>query len=397
MLLPARQRRAGSRMKDAEIKSALEQAQQHAAAGAFEDARAICLRIFAHNPGVIGALQTYMSVTRVTPRDPVLKRLRAFARGAQMPAAIASQVQFMLGKGLDDIGDHSGAFAAFVRANALKPVQFDAAAQARLAKATLQAVAQAPRLQLGPVAPRMVFIVGMPRSGSSVLAQLLGMHPDICSVGEMTALGRALQTLDPSLPRFIQTMTPDRLVALRTAYLAEIVAAGRGAPVIVDKMPENYWLGWLIPMLFPDAVVLESQRPALATCWSCFRNDFGQGHGYSTDFSTLWTHYHRYKTMAEAWRARAGAQWQVIALDDLAAAPRATIQPCLTSLGLTWAEAMARPEDANSDLRTLSKWQARQALAPEIASAWTHYQSLVLNRWGSKLDPPPTRQGSAPI
>lgn len=376
-------------MNDAEIKSALEQAQHHAASGAFDNARAICLRIFAHNPGVIGALQTYMSVTRVTPRDPVLKLLRTFARGAQMAPALASQVQFMLGKGLDDIGDHTGAFAAFVRANALKPIQFNAAAQARLATATMQAVAQASPLQLDPVAPRMVFIVGMPRSGSSVLAQLLGMHPDICSVGEMTALGRALQAIDPNLPRFIQSMTRHRLLALRAAYLAEVVPAGRGAPVIVDKMPENYWLGWLIPMLFPDAIVLETQRPPLATCWSCFRNDFGQGHGYSTDFPTLWAHYHRYKAMAEAWSVRAGAQWQIIALDDLAKAPRTTIQPCLTALGLTWVDAMARPQDADSDLRTLSKWQARQALAPEIAAAWTQYQPLILERWGSKLDPPP--------
>ncbi|PZX44564.1 sulfotransferase family protein [Roseinatronobacter thiooxidans] len=380
-------------MQISQIKAALEQAQKHAAQGEFDAARALCLRVFAHDPGVIGALQTYMSVTRVTPDDPVLLRLRAFARSkAQMPPMLASQVQFMLGKGLDDIGDHTAAFAAFLRANALKPVQFDADAQARLVKATLQAVAEAPQMQLAPTGPRMVFIIGMPRSGSSVLAQVLGQHPDIQSVGEMTALGRALHAIEPNLPRFIQTMTPDRLSALRKAYLAEVVPLAPNAPVIVDKMPENYWLGWLIPMIFPDALVLETRRAPLAVCWSCFRNDFGQGHAYSTDFPTLWAHYHRYKAMTDAWRARAGAQWHVIELDALAKAPHIPLAPCLAQLGLSWTDAMARPQDATSDLRTLSKWQARQSLTPRIAAAWMNYRPMILDKWGRSLVPSPKGQ-----
>jgi len=380
-------------MQAADIKSALEQAQNLAAKGEFDAARSLCLRIFVHDPGVIGALQTYMSVTRVTPDDKVLARLRAFARGAKMPPALASQVQFMLGKGLDDIGDHKSAFTAFLRANALKPVQFNPTAQEHLVAATLTAVANAPQIQLDPVAPRFVFIVGMPRSGSSVLAQVLGQHPDICSVGEMTALGRALQAIEPNLPRFIQTITHDRLLALRAAYLAEVVPLGQGATVIVDKMPENYWLGWLIPMIFPDALVLETRRAPLAVCWSCFRNDFGQGHAYSTDFPTLWAHYHRYERMTDAWRRRAGAQWRMIDLDQMAAEPQATIEPCLTQLGLSWVDTMARPQEARSDLRTLSKWQARQSLSPDIASAWRNYQTMILDKWGRDLTPAPALSG----
>lgn len=376
-------------MLAADVKSALEQAQALASKGEFDAARALCLRIFAHDPGVIGALQTYMSITKVTPDDKVLARLRAFARDTRLPPVLASQVQFMLGKGLDDTGAHEAAFTAFLRANALKPVQFNAATQEQLVAATLAAVANAPHLQLGPVAPRFVFIVGMPRSGSSVLAQVLGQHPEICSVGEMTALGRALQAIEPNLPRFIQTLTHDRLLALRAAYLAEVMPLAQGSAVVVDKMPENYWLGWLIPMISPDALVLETQRLPLAVCWSCFRNDFGQGHAYSTDFPTLWAHYHRYRKMTDAWRQRAGAQWRVIELDQMAANPQEIIEPCLAQLGLSWADTMARPQEARSDLRTLSKWQARQSLSPKIASAWQHYQEMILDKWGRELTPAP--------
>jgi hypothetical protein len=378
-------------MNSEKIKLTLEQAQALAAKGEFDASRNLCERIFAQDPGVIGALQTYMSITRVTPEDQVLARLRAFARDTRLPPALASQVQFMLGKGLDDIGAHKAAFAAFLRANALKPVQFNATAQTELVAATLAAVANAPHLQLDPVAPRFVFIVGMPRSGSSVLAQVLGQHPDICSVGEITALGRALQAIEPNLPRFIKTLTYDRLLALRASYLAEVAPLAQGCAVIVDKMPENYWLGWLIPMIFPDALVLETRRPPLAVCWSCFRNDFGEGHAYSTDFPTLWAHYHRYRKMTDAWRLRSGSHWQVIDLDQLAAAPQTTVEPCLAQLGLSWKDAMTRPQDARSDLRTLSKWQARQSLSPVISSAWQQYRKMILDTWGHDLTPAPER------
>ena len=376
-------------MTPEQLSGILHQAQAHANSGDFAAARALCTHVFKQDPGVLGALQTYVAITRMTPEDPVLARLRRFATATDQPDTIRSQIQFMLGKGLDDIGDHKGAFAAFVQANALRSVPFNAAAQARLAAASLQAVARLDIPPLAPDGPRMVFVPSMPRAGSSVLSQMLGAHPRITALGEMTALGYAVQTIEPALPRFIATLTPMRLAAVRASYLAAVTPRAGRAAVLVDKMPENYWLGWLIPLLFPDALILEPRRPALATCWSCFRNDFGQGHGYSTDFPTLWAHYHRYLRMADAWRARAPAQWQVIALQDLVSAPEATLAPALDALGLDWDAGMARPDAARGHVQTLSKWQARQPLDSAIAEGWTAYRPMILARWGKGLDPHP--------
>lgn len=376
-------------MTPEQLSFALHHAETFARKGDFVAARLLCEQVFKHDPGVLGALQTYTAITRMTPDDPVLARLRQFARQTASPDAIRSQVQFMLGKGLDDIGDHPGAFEAFLHANALRDVPFDAPMQERLAKASLHAVQHLDIAPLAPEGPRMVFVLGMPRAGSSVLAQMLGAHPAITSLGEMTALGQAVRGINPSLPRFIAGLTPEHLARVRQSYLAAVAPQAAGARVLVEKMPENYWLGWLIPLLFPDALIVEPRRPALATCWSCFRNDFAQGHGYSTDFPTLWAHYHRYLRMAEAWRARAPAQWQVIDLNALVTKPEAALAPALAALSLDWDAAMARPDKTCGQVQTLSKWQARQRLDRAIADGWQAYRPLILAQWGKALDPAP--------
>ncbi|MCH8465972.1 MAG: sulfotransferase [Roseinatronobacter sp.] len=380
-------------MDDAQLKAVLAQASRLSVTGEFGQARALCQLVFQHNPGILGALQTYVSITRIAPDDPVLARLRSFATATHLPNGMQSQIQFLLGKALDDIGDHEGAFAAFVAANELAHVPFDSAGQDRLAQAVLQAVAGLAPMQLAACTPRMVFVLGMPRSGSSILSQILGLHPEITVLGEVTALGQIVKGLDPDYPRFIATLTKPRLAHIRAAYLAAIAPQAKGGAILVDKMPENYWLGWLIPMLFPDALILEPRRPPLATCWSCFRNDFAQGHGYSTDFPALWAQYQRYLALSDIWRKRAGVNWHILLLANLVAAPEATLAPILGALGLEWRAEMGQPEKARGNVQTLSKWQARQKLDSAIADGWQNYHTRILARWGNMLEPKPQDPG----
>lgn len=361
-----------------DIAAILARAQNHAAAGEFDAARALCNKVFEVDPGVIGALQTYMSITRVGPDDAVLARLRTFAAQSALPAGLRSQLWFMLGKGLDDIGDIAGAFAAFKTANALKHQGFDGAGQQRLVNDLIAATRKGTRIALSQTAPRMVFVIGVPRSGTSLLAQILGAHPGMASLGEVTALGDAVVAQSGGPLQLARAPSHRALMAVRRAYLEAIAPQGN-APVLIDKMPENYWLAWLIPMLFPDAVIVNIRRDPLATCWSCFRNDFGQGHGYSTDFPTLWAHYGRYAQMMQAWQ---GPERIDLHLDDVVANPAGALAPVLARLSLPWDDKMAKPQDTGSAVRTLSKWQARQGIDAQIASGWRAYLPLIKDEWG---------------
>jgi hypothetical protein len=358
----------------------LRDAKARADAGHFDAARALCQQVLDHDPGMIGALQTYMAVTRVGPDDPVLARLQGVARGQETAPHLMSQVLFMLGKGLDDIGDHSGAFAAFVEANRMKNRPFNSPGQERLAAALTAAVDAMPAVSLPSVRPRMIFVLGMPRSGTSLVAQMLGAHDAIENRGEVTALGEAARTENRDLAALARGLTAEQAERIRAAYLAR-VAPRETTSVLVDKMPENYWLAWLVPAVMPDAVIVHMRRDPRATCWSCFRNDFGQGHDYSTDFPTLAAHYARYAGMVAAFRARNPRQWVDILLDDLVADPAGQLAPVMAALGLDWQGAMAAPGREGGTLSTLSRWQARQAPDARMANGWRVYLPLMERQW----------------
>ena len=372
----------------------LARARQAVNAGRFEGARAICADIFTQDPGNLAALQIYMSATRIAPDDPVFARLRRYARLRGLPADQASQLQFMLGKGLDDLGLTAPAFAAFRRANALKPVRFDAQEKAGYARQLIEAAARLRLARLPAALPRLIFVLGMPRSGTSLMAQCLAAHPQVASMGEMTALGAALT--DEGRLRLVDAMgglTPERLRRARARYLAAIPEALRaGGMLLVDKMPENYWLAWAIPLLFPDAPILHMRRDRLAVCWSCYRNDFGQGHDYSYDFRNLLTQYDTQERLCAAWKAAAPGAWCDIELSQLAARPQAALAPVLDRLGLPWDPACLSPASEGKEVRTLSKYQVRRGIRPEIAEAWQAYAPLIQKQWGALI----ARQAPAP-
>lgn len=352
--------------------------------GDFARARMICAEIFAFAPGSLNGLWLYMMSGKITPGDGVFARIKAAAAQPGLPDSAASQLHFMLGKGYDDLGDHARAFAAFVKANRLKGGAYDPAATRRIAEALINRWRAlppdiAPPPEARPGTPRMIFVLGMPRSGTSLAAQMLGRHRDIANLGEQTVLGPALSSPDPV--RFFDGLDAGRLATARSTYLAGIDAAGQGAPVLVDKMPENFWFGGLIPRLFPGATIVHMRRARLATCWSCFRNDFREGHGYANDFGHLLAQYDIHLALTEAARQIAGARWHEVALDDLTRAPRATLSPVLAQAGLGWDEACLTPE-AGGASATLSKWQLRRGIDPALPLGWRAYLPFIEQTWG---------------
>ncbi len=365
--------------RDARHRALLAEGQAALNAGDFARVRAIAGEIFALAPGSRNGLWLYVMSGRIAHGDAIFARIEAAAAQPDLPDAAASQLRFMLGKGYDDMARPGDAFAQFVEANRLKQARYDPAATRRLAGALIARWAALPEIALAPTGPRLVFVLGMPRSGTSLAAQMLGRHPEIANLGEQTALGAALSVPDPL--GFFVGLDRTRLEGARHAYLDGIGADLRSEPVLVDKMPENYWFAGLIPMLFPDAIILHMRRPRLATCWSCFRNDFREGHAYSSDFNHLLAHYDTHLALTAAARPHAGALWHEVALEALTADPRATLEPVLAQLGLDWNDACLTPE-AGGAAATLSKWQLRQGIDPTLPQGWRTYLPFITAKWG---------------
>lgn len=351
-------------------------------AGRFDEMHGSLDHVFAQDPGNLAGLWTYTYGTPFAPGDTVLARIEAYARQTSLAAPLRAQLLFMLGKAYDDLGQPERAFNAVVAANRLKGVVFDRDAVARLTRDMIGAVRAAPRLHLAPRSPRMVFVLGMPRSGTSLISQILAAHPAITNLGERIALGPALarptEGRNPHLA-FLERLDMDALEGARTAYLADVPKTG----IFVDKMPENYYFAWAIPMLFPDAIIVHMRRDRLATCWSCFKNDFRNGHRYSYDWADLTAQYDRHLEFCALGADMAGDAWHDVSLDTLTSAPRDTLTPILNALALDWDPACAAPEKTGGDMPTLSKWQVRQGIDPAMARGWRAYKPFIEARLGA--------------
>lgn len=359
------------------------------ARGDFDAALAACDAVFAQDPGNLGGLQAYCVATRFTPQDPKLPLLRTAVPNDKLSPEVRSQVGFMLGKALADIDDLPGAFDAFETANRLKS---DLQCQPDQTRAMALRITRMQQAHPSPAVttPKPVFVLGMPCSGTRLVAAALGAHKDILDLGERTTLGNTLTSmghfaLPLSLVRDERTITH-----VRSAYQKELPRPIK-AKAFIDKMPDNYWYAGVLRQMFPGGLIIHLHRPRIATLWSLWRNDFGAGHHYSYRLPWLVAQYETYQILVSHWRETLGDDWIDLSLDDVVQTPEKTLRPIIDRLGLDWDPAClldSAPADTQDrEIDTLSQWQIHQGISPIIATDWKRFEPLIQDHWAKVLDP----------
>jgi Sulfotransferase family len=168
-------------------------------------------------------------------------------------------------------------------------------------------MARLPRARHGSEVP--VFIVGMPRSGTTLTEQILAAHPEVFGAGELPALQRVVG-LVPAMtgkaapwPECAARLGQGGVDTLAARYLSEVTRLAPGAARITDKMPQNFLSLGLVALLFPEARVIHCTRDPVDTCLSCYFQGFTQGHGYAFDLATLGAYYRHYRRLMDHWNA----------------------------------------------------------------------------------------------
>ncbi len=348
--------------------------------GRREEAVASYEAALAQSPHHASAFYGLSRLHRYAPDDPLIERMREAHAQPGMNGDERSELCFAMAKAHEETGDIAASFAALREANALRreALAYDFDQDARLFDAL---AAAAPGLiragaDVTPVTghPVPLFITGMPRSGTTLIEQILSAGPDVQGAGELNFVKH--YGLDLATGR-----TPpsrDALQKFAAQYLAAITPLSGGRPWVADKMPLNFRFVPLIAAALPQARILHLHRDARAVCWSNYKHYFAaRSLGFAYDLDDLVRYYHLYQGLMAQWSGLCGDRIITIDYDLLTRDPASGTRRLTGSLGLAWHDAYLAPQDNARLVRTASAQQVRQAVYSGSSEAWQAFAPLI--------------------
>lgn len=351
--------------------------------GQFARAMASYDRALAIRPNYPQAHYNRADLKSFGPGDPDLRVLERLAEtSTQMPAADAAFVHFALAKALDDTGEADRAFRHLLHANALKRQQIDYDETAlteffqRLRHVFSREFLER-RAGTGDTSEAPIFVLGMPRSGSTLVEQILSCHPRVQTAGERTDLEHVIaQELQGRYPESVQQLSAAALLRIGTAYLARLPALQPGRDRIVDKLPGNFMHIGLIRAVLPNARIVHVVRDPLDTCLSCFFKLFRDGQAYSYDLAELGRYYRRYSELMQHWREvlPEGSICE-ISYERLVADLPSEAQRLVAYCGLPWDERCLGFHAGSRVVQTASAVQVRKPIFSSSVRRSTRYVS----------------------
>lgn len=284
-------------------------------------------------------------------------------------------IGFALGKVEEDGGRHREAFAALAAANTLqrRRAPWSENALRQFVDAALTATAKLPTPPNPKFGSEVIFIVGLPRTGSTLLEQMLSAHPQIEGASELDDLGEVIlaesQRRGQHYPGWIGKATAQDWLRLGRAYLKRTARWRQRKPHHTDKQPDNWKHVGVLRAMLPGAHVIDMRRNPLETAWSCFKQQFYQLPHFSCDFSDIAAYMQLCQQALDAWRARDPKQLHLQHYEALIADPTAQLRTLLASCGLEFDARCLDYASAERSVRSASAAQVRQPLRGDTARA----------------------------
>lgn len=227
-----------------------------------------------------------------------------------------------------------------------------------------------------------IFIVGMPRSGTTLVEQILSAHPNVVGAGERPYMGQIIDDhaamVDDESIVSLSSLTNEQIKELGERYLSALKVHAPEACHIIDKMPHNYLYIGLIHLLFPNAAIIHCVRNPLDVCFSCFKHRFSSGHAYSYDLITLGHYYKQYQSLMEYWHKLLPGRIYDLRYEEVVSDFDAQVDLLLKACGLDWSESCLEFYRSRRGVRTASQSQVRQPVYNKSIGAWKNYDELLL-------------------
>ncbi|WP_226018129.1 tetratricopeptide repeat-containing sulfotransferase family protein [Novosphingobium sp. FKTRR1] len=320
--------------------------------------------------------------------DNEIARMRAAVERAGVHDMDRVYLCFALGKALEDRGDHAQSWQFYARGNALRRQSSryrpdGAQACANALRQTFSAEFFAARTGWGSDDPAPIFVVGLPRSGSTLIEQILASHVQVEGTQELVEIGRYAAELCGSDPACGLPLRPEALLRLSAAdaralgerYLAETRAYRRlGRPFFIDKMPNNFWHIGLIHLILPNARILDVRREPMACCFSNLKQLFGTtNQEFTYGIDDVARHYRAYLDVMRHWDAVLPGRVLRVPYEQVVDDLEGSVRHMLAHCGLPFEPACLRFHETQRSVRTPSSEQVRQPIGRDGLAQWQNY------------------------
>jgi tetratricopeptide (TPR) repeat protein len=330
-------------------------------------------------PDYAEAHRNLSTVKKYQDGDPQIDQMLQLVERQNLSDEDRMHLNFALGKAHGEIGNHDKAFSCLLDGNRLRKEEqkYDiSSARASFTKIKSTFSEDIPALNVvkesaGAKGQQPILILGMPRSGTTLVEQILASHPQVYGAGELKLLGQSVNTIKWNSTR----LSSDQLRSIRKSYLSGLTKIGASELYITDKMPLNFqWIGFIVAAT-PEAKIVHVKRDARATCWSNFKHYFSRkGNGFANDLQDVVEYYKMYIDLMAFWHAKFPGRLYDLNYEALTEHQEDETRKLLEYVGLNWEDQCLEFHRTERAVRTASATQVRQKMYQGSSEEWRKYQ-----------------------
>jgi Flp pilus assembly protein TadD len=361
--------------------------------GNLEEAVSCFRSVLALQPDNVDALYELAISQRDVLNDDDLTRMEDLLRTGTWTRDQQVKAHFALAWMYEGRGDTNSAFSYISNGNALRRKALAEAGEgfdptpfadfATRIAATFSAMFLDKHRGTGNQSDLPVFIVGMPRSGTTLIEQIVASHPQVHGAGELNDIGSLAVNLpgrlraDDAFPECLREMDSESIQIIARDYLAHLHRLGGTASRVTDKMPFNFRYLGFISLLFPKARVIHCRRDAMDTGFSCFQQNFTTAHSWSTDLGEIGLVHRSYETLMAHWRAVLPIPMLEVDYETVIANQEQESRRMIEFLGLPWDDVCLFFHHSQRPVRTASDWQVRRPIYGTSVGRWRAYERYL--------------------
>ncbi len=320
----------------------------------------------------------------------LLSKIDQLLEEEPLPLEDQNHLHFAAAKIHEDCKRYSQAFYHYQMGNAARGFTFDPSQEAQFVARTIRAFPAScfegpeaeKRAAISHPSRRPIFIVGMPRSGSTLIEQILSSHPQVHGAGELPDIPSIVGTLpryadgSAEFPECVWNLKV-RLGDIATAYLNRLNTINSTARRVIDKNLSNYRYLGLLALMLPNARIIHACRDPLDTCLSCFFQNFVNNHEYAFHLAHLGFKYRQYQKLMRHWRSTLPNPIHDVFYEQLIANPERVSRKLVAFCGLPWDDACLQPNATERPVATASSWQVRQPIYRTSLQRWRRYADFI--------------------